>query len=163
MENASKALVMAGGILIALLIIGLLVYSFGTISGYFSSEQDVEAAEQLKVFNDQYESYNRKLLRGTDVISVMNKVLDNNDKYGINGYDEPDYIMKAEFILSEEIGGLQVGKTYNVETIQTIRNDEESFTEFKRKVFDCIRLQYNKTTGRVNYMLFEERQIDYGI
>ena len=78
MENASKALLMAGGILIAVLIIGVLIYSFGTMSGYFSAEQDIEAAQQLKIFNDQYESYNRKLLRGTDVISVMNKAININ-------------------------------------------------------------------------------------
>ena len=87
MENASKALLMAGGVLIAILIIALLVYSFGTMGGYFDTENKEELAKQLKVFNDQYEVYNRKLLRGVDVISVINKVLDNNQK---KGPDESD-------------------------------------------------------------------------
>lgn len=82
MENASKALIIAGGILISILILSVLVYSFGNISQYFSSEEKVQQTEQLTTFNNQYESYNKKLLRGTDVISVINKAKDNNTKYG---------------------------------------------------------------------------------
>ena len=171
MENASKALVMAGGILITLLIIGLLVYTFGTMSGYFNAEQDEEVAQQLKVFNDQYESYNRKLLRGTDVISVINKAIDNNDKYGEHGYDEPNYIIEIQFIMMEELSYSKEGnkkqffKTgdknpYNISEFGQIKNDAEAFTDFKRRVFDCIEIKYNVQTGRVNYMKFKERKLD---
>lgn len=181
MENASKALLIAGGILIALLIIALLVYSFGSMSGYFSSEETKEEAEQLEAFNKQYEAYQRKLLRGTDIISVINKISDNNEKYGPNGYNEPNYIINVEFEMKEamvykkvrnengkqEIVGtedatFEVGKRYNLTTFSSIRNNSDAFTDFKRRVFDCVDIGYNKTTGRVNYMRFEERKINYG-
>lgn len=176
MENASKALLMAGGILIAVLIIGLLVYSFGSMGGYFDTENAKEEAEQLKIFNDQYEVYNRKLLRGVDVISVINKVLDNNQRYGPDEYDEPNYLMKVEFKMIEgfvykkdatgknqkvEDVTFKVNELYNQESIEEIKQSTEAFNDFKRRVFDCKEIRYNKETGRVNYLRFEERKIDY--
>lgn len=81
MENASKALLMAGGVLIAVLIISLFVYMFTSASSMFQTEEDVERAQEIEEYNKQYESYNRKLLRGTDLISLMNKAISNNAKY----------------------------------------------------------------------------------
>ncbi|MCI8482663.1 MAG: hypothetical protein HFJ27_06470 [Clostridia bacterium] len=99
MENAAKALLIAGGILIAVLLIGLLVYSFGSMNGYFEEQQQTEKTEQLTAFNQQFESYNRKLLRGTDVVSILNKVLDNNKKYEY----EDNYTIIAEFEMKEAV------------------------------------------------------------
>ncbi|MBO5478576.1 MAG: hypothetical protein J6A04_02520 [Clostridia bacterium] len=158
MENASKALLMAGGVLIALLIIGLLIYSFGTMSGYFETENTKEQAEQLKAFNDQYEAYNRKLLRGTDVVSVINKVIDNNEKYGINGYNEPNYIIQVEFELIDSVGNLEAGRIYNISNYSEMKKNQEDFTDFKRRIFNCKEIKYNKSTGRVNYISFIERK-----
>lgn len=159
MENASKALLMAGGVLVAILIIGLLVYSFGTMGGYFDTENSKELAEQLKIFNDQYEVYNRKLLRGADVVSVINKVLDNNQKYGPSEYDEPEFLMQVELEIKETVGNLQEGNTYSLEDYITMRQNTGNFTDFKRKVFDCKEIRYHRETGRVNYICFMERII----
>lgn len=162
MENASKALLIAGGILIALLIIALLVYSFGSMSGYFSSEETKEEAEQLEAFNRQYEAYQRKLLRGTDVVSVINKVLDNNDKYGPNGYNEPNYIIEVKIEINETVGNLVAGNTYSIAEYIRMKQDKSNFDDFKRKIFDCKEIKYSSTTGRVNYISFTERKVTYG-
>ena len=103
MENASKALIIAGGILIAVLLLGVLMYSFANSSEFFNQEQANKQTEQLTTFNNQYEAYNRKLLRGTDVISVINKMIDNNNKYGVHGDNEPNYLMNVEFEMKEAI------------------------------------------------------------
>ncbi len=173
MENASKALLIAGGILIALLIIGLLVYSFGSMSGYFASEEAKEEAEQLEAFNKQYEAYHKKLLRGTEVISVVNKVLDNNKKYENT---EPNYMMTVEFEMKEgfvykkdnttgtnkkvDNVTFKVGQTYNQNSLIEIKQSTDAFNDFKRRVFDCVDVKYHKTTGRVNYMKFVERKMN---
>ena len=85
MENASKALLMAGGVLIAVLIISLFIYMLTSSSSMFQTEADVEKIKEIEEYNKQYESYNRKLLRGTDLISLMNKVISNNAKYEDEG------------------------------------------------------------------------------
>lgn len=159
MENASKALLIAGGILIALLIIALLVYSFGSMSGYFSSEETKEEAEQLEAFNKQYEAYQRKLLRGTDVVSVINKVLDNNKKYKDT---EPNYIMEVQIEINETVGNLVAGNTYSIAEYIQMKQDKSNFDDFKRKIFDCKEIKYHSTTGRVNYISFTERKVNYG-
>ncbi len=54
-------------------------------------------------FNKEYESYNRKLLRGVDVISAMNRAIDNNAKYTTEqGYDEEYYKIDVEFIMKKK-------------------------------------------------------------
>ena len=55
MENASKALAIAGGMLIALLIIGTLVFMFQRISDYRRQEQNEERLQQVIEFNKEYE------------------------------------------------------------------------------------------------------------
>lgn len=169
MENASKALLMAGGILIALLIVAVLVYSFGNMGQYVSNEEKKQQTEQLSAFNNQYESYNRNLLRGTDVISVINKVIDNNKKYGVSGLNESTYLMNVEFEMKEAIVytkegtsssvSFKVGQRYNIDSFNSIKQNEDAFTDFKRRIFDCKEVKYNKATGRVNYMLFIEREM----
>lgn len=78
MENASKALIMAGSVLIALMIIGALLLMFNSISSY--QQTDTESARQAQVvqFNNGYSTYNRKNVRGSDLYSLLNKAIDYN-------------------------------------------------------------------------------------
>lgn len=159
MENASKALIIAGEILIAILILGLLVYGYNNLS-YFSKEQETEKQkEQLAEFNREYESYNKKLLRGVEVISLMNKVISANKKYENEEY----YKISVEIQILENIevnGKVLNAGTYNEQYYNSkIVNDEEIFTELKRRIFDCTDIKYNTNSGRINYMKFIERSI----
>lgn len=175
MENASKALLMAGEILIAILIIGLIVYMFNSAGQLFKTSEDVEQTEQITAFNKEYEAYNRKLMRGTDIISIINKVNSNNKKYE----KLSEYTITVEFELVEDLGYKKTvdnnGKTVialdktidkgkydnNSDTWKTIKGNAEAFTDFKRRVFDCTYMGYNPETGRVNAMYFKEKLIDY--
>lgn len=73
MENASKALLMAGGVLIALIIIVLLVRSSASITIFQKTQLSKEAEEQLIEFNEQYTKYLGEYVYGTEVRSLMNK------------------------------------------------------------------------------------------
>lgn len=78
MENASKALLMAGGILIAILIIALLVRSFTSVSIFQKAKLSEEEQAQLVAFNEQYTKYLGQYVYGTEVRTLMNKY--DNDK-----------------------------------------------------------------------------------
>ena len=78
MENASKALLIAGGILLTMLVVSLLVLMKGNLNKIANAEDDKKAAEQLTAFNASYEAYNKKLLNGTDIITIVNKAIENN-------------------------------------------------------------------------------------
>lgn len=84
MENASKALLMAGGILIALLIISALVLMFNQISEYEKAQSSSEKNSQLVDFNKEYTQYTYDDIRGYELISVINKAIDFNKKNPID-------------------------------------------------------------------------------
>ena len=59
MENATKALEMAGSVLIGVLIIGCIVYAYSQLSAIKRDEQTSERVEQAADFNKDYDAYNR--------------------------------------------------------------------------------------------------------
>lgn len=78
MENASKALLIAGGILIAIMILSLLLSMYGRVANIHKTEEEKTRLEQLAEFNAQYEAYNKKLMYGVDVKTLTNKVTEYN-------------------------------------------------------------------------------------
>ena len=88
MENVSKALMMAGGLLISIMVISLIVILWGRLSSYFTENSKTTTVEQDAEFNAQFENYNKKSIRGNELISVMNKIIDyNRTASDIKNYD----------------------------------------------------------------------------
>lgn len=74
MENATKALVMAGSILIALLIIGALLLMFNNLSSYQNTNQQNIKDAQIVEFNNQFTTYIRDDVKGNELYSLLNSV-----------------------------------------------------------------------------------------
>lgn len=85
MENATKALVMAGSILIALLIIGALLLMFNNLSSYQNTNQQNIKDTQIVEFNNQFTTYIRNDVRGNELYSLLNSVIDYNRRKTIEG------------------------------------------------------------------------------
>ncbi len=85
MENAAKALEIAAGVLLAVLIMSLIAYFFSTVRLWPLEEDSMETAEQLAKFNLEYEVYDKKAMYGADVISCLTKAQSNNEKYVAGG------------------------------------------------------------------------------
>ena len=81
MENASKALIIAGGVLVSIIILSLLVTFYSSIRNLQETKQDVEASEQSIEFNKQYDAYYKDKIYGSEFLSLINKVCDYNKKY----------------------------------------------------------------------------------
>lgn len=92
MENASKALVMAGGILIAIMTISALLYAANSWGVIPKAQDTTDTVKQLTAFNQQYESYAKQAIYGLDLVSVLNKAIDNNEKYGVSNEEERMYV-----------------------------------------------------------------------
>lgn len=163
MENASKALLMAGGILLAILILSAFVFMFSSVKN-FSASQDAKALEdQIKAFNSEYEAYNKTVMYGVDVITVINKSMDYNHKIGEN-----EAIINIKLNLktknfNDTPNELSIGnKEYNV--LQNSKELKDFFTSnssnlknFKTSIFKCTGVTYDET-GRINSMTFEYRK-----
>lgn len=78
MENASKALIIAAGIFIAILLISMVVLFYSRISTYYQQQHEFTVIEQATKFNAQFEAYNKDNIRGNELISFMNKIIDYN-------------------------------------------------------------------------------------
>lgn len=76
MENASKALLMAGAILIALVLMVFLIRSFSTVKQFEMSQLTQEEQKQLIAFNEKYTKFLGKYVYGVDVASLKNKYED---------------------------------------------------------------------------------------
>ena len=78
MENVTKAFLIAAGILFAVLILSLLAMFGGQLSGYYAEQHNSKIIEQDAKFNAQFENYNGQTIRGNEIISIMNKVVNYN-------------------------------------------------------------------------------------
>lgn len=78
MDNASKALVMVGAILIAVMLISLGVFLFTYARDQAEGQTQVMDATVVAAFNEQFLSYCGKDIRGTSVKSLIGKVQASN-------------------------------------------------------------------------------------
>lgn len=72
MENASKALIMAGSILISIIIISLLVLGYNQMSQLEQTRQDAEEADKLSEYMRRFEQFNREVVYGSELLSLGN-------------------------------------------------------------------------------------------
>lgn len=116
MENASKALIMAGGILIALMIIGALLLMFNSISSYQDTNTQTNREAQIVDFNNQYETYNRNDVRGSDLYSLLNNVINYNRRKsssGIGSKDDGQYVAYEPMTITYTFNGKRELLTYD--------------------------------------------------
>lgn len=81
MDNASKAFYWGGCILIGMLIISIFYFIFSQASILMGEAQPDTEQKELMKFNKSFEAYNKKIMYGADIITLMNKAIDNNEKY----------------------------------------------------------------------------------
>lgn len=97
MENAVKALEIASGVFLGLLILGALVLGYNRVSELRRTQYQVEQDQQSADFNKSYEAYNTKSVYGSEIFSLANKVVDYNKAYPAeDGYEE--LILSVTFI-----------------------------------------------------------------
>lgn len=105
MENANKALLISAGILLAIMILSLLVIFWGRLSGYYSSKHDAKIIEQDAKFNEQFDNYSGETIRGNELMSVMNRVVNYNTTIAdLEKYDK--------VIMSVDFNGYQKGNNF---------------------------------------------------
>lgn len=150
MENASKALLMAGGVLIALLIIGSLVLLFTQLQDYQNTGDDYAKQSQIVKFNNQFDPYDRDNLTLMDLQSIYNKIVSNNNKneeYQIIHNINDDLVnLKSENGDISDYFFSRNGKRFS----------DISEREKINRLFKCIEMDYDNESGRINKMNFED-------
>ena len=108
---------------------------------------------ELQKFNSEYEFYNREGLCGVDITTVINKAVDNNEKYEVEKDENGYYIPNEENSIKIHIKLINNEKTYEMERIKEI--GLESFVEFFGEVdFKCTNIEYHEKSGKISKMTF---------
>ena len=106
MENASKALIMAGSVLIGLMILGALILTFSNLNAYQETNVRNERSAQVVEFNNQYETYNRTDVRGSDLYSLLNRATDYNERKSVVGTEGKEIAYEPITIVIDFAGKL---------------------------------------------------------
>ena len=70
MENASRALIIAGSVLISLLVIAALVFMFNQVSDLRQTQEDASMEDKLQSFYANLDTYIDGNKRGNDILSL---------------------------------------------------------------------------------------------
>lgn len=88
MDNAAKALRIAGGVLLGLMVTSLLIFAINAWQKYQKANYQSIQNQQITKFNSTFDAYNKKALRGSDLVSLANKVNSTNRSLaGKSSYD----------------------------------------------------------------------------
>ena len=176
MENVTKALIMAGGLLISILVASFMVFVLrkaGSMNAEYNSQM---SDNELAKFNSQFEIYARENNTFFDVITVANLAYDINTKNGWdtnNGIDVKVYDGTATVPMysilvtnnAENVGKLKKNYFFDRQTVsennQKYIYDEAFISENTEQVdveekriykykFTCRNeIDYNGVTGKV--------------
>lgn len=117
MENASKALVIAGSVLIALMIASLLYYAYQQWGTFEKAKQPKIDSERVAEVNKSYLSY-EKTLYGSELVGLINKMHDfNESRTRQANYSNVTMDMEVKFTKNPDDSFLFRNGTYNLNTL----------------------------------------------
>ena len=108
-------------------------------------------------YNKTYENYLNKEISAADLISIINKAIDDNEKNGVPKkensiyYEENENSIKIEISFSEEHSHVPM-ESISQQGIQAFMQ------AFQTALFKCTKVEYHPKTNRIKYLYFEYTQ-----
>lgn len=138
-----------------LLILAIFFIIICIVSGLLidmNSEKDA-----IKKENAQYEKYLNEEILGTELATLISKVIDHNEQNNVEKDEKDYYISNNANSIKIDLKMTTIEKTYPMEEIYNnqIINFVQNFNLIK---FKCINIEHHKETGRVSKLIFEELQ-----
>lgn len=155
MENATKAMLMAAGVLIGVMILSLGAALYSELQSYVESSQETMRFTEIKAFNNQFTVYLDRELTIQDVVTAANIAHENNIEYNI--IDDVD-INAAR---GEETSAYVAVFLDNGAGYEAIEADiQDILTQLLAYNIDskyrCTALLISEVTGRVYEIYFEK-------
>ena len=140
MENASKALLIAGGILISMLVISIGVYLFANYRGLATSHEQTMQADEIREFNVNFEKFEgRTDITIQEIVTLANFAKQYEEQTGIH----------IQVILSGE-GDL----TLHDDIISLIQENSTEPGTNKNKNFKCVKIEDKNEDGKIDLISF---------
>ena len=127
-------------------ILGIFVYTFLNFKGNY---------KLAKNNNLNYEKYLNQEIYGSELASIINMAIDNNEKNKIPKNKKGVYIDNNKNSINIEVKILDDNKTYHAEKFE--HGGIQKFVNYYGNIkFKCDKVEYHQSTNRVKYMFFEQ-------
>lgn len=138
MENALKALTIAGAVLIAVMLAVLVYYVFNHWGEIQKMKQEDVETVKVEEFNKSYLSY-EKVLYGSELLGLVNKMSDYNisDDVKYNAYGTMDLKVEIKLLSGSTDNLFNRTGTYSLSTV-------------KRTIDDVMRKTVERYSGKVS-------------
>ena len=143
MENASKALLIAGSVLLMILVFSLATLIFRRMGSQASEFYKDMSDTEIYEFNQQFFNYERKDLRIQDVISIINLARDANERERVPVEIKVNFLGKPLNLNSDE-ANIKKMLTDNIDNIETTYECEVKYATKSNYVGE-ITITKNKT------------------
>lgn len=111
--------------------------------------------KEISKYNLEYEKYLNKEILGTEIATLISKVIDQNERNNIQKDENGYYINNNQNSIKIDLKMVTIDKTYPMETIYNnqITNFVQNFNQIK---FKCTKVEYHEQTGKISKLIFEE-------
>lgn len=153
MENATKALYIAAGVLMGIMILSLGMMLFSSLQSYVQEYKDQIEFNELNAFNNKYQKYvdTDKAVTIQDVVTVAGMAYEDNSSYNIdpNNWDD---ISEGSLYIGVFLDGRRIDKTIK-EDMQVL------LAENTNTKYECLpsNVKYNNV-GRVYKISFSTKE-----
>lgn len=124
---------------------------------YMNYKELLIEQNDAKKFNAEYEFYNQESILGTDITTIINKAINNNQKHNVAKDEYGLYIPDDKNSIKVYIHMISNETTYPMENFVAL--GLEDFTRYFGQVsFKCTDVKYHKKTGRISEMTFTSNE-----
>lgn len=160
MENASNALIIAGGVLIGVLLLSVIVVAFQGAADLAKSYDTSIASTSLQAFNNTFEKFQDSDVNIHDIITLAHFAKDYNTKNLLEKTDSIYITVKCESTAGkrEELQDKTDSELLTfleANTFSKLANGQEN-SEGNVQKYKCKDIQYNENTGVVTEITFEK-------
>ncbi|MBR6033189.1 MAG: hypothetical protein IKP28_00295 [Clostridia bacterium] len=151
MENASKALIMAGGVLVAIMILSLGVYLFQAIGNFSQAYDERLKLEMTTSFNSKFEIYIRDI-NAHEMVTLINLAAQINEQDATKNIEI--YIGNNNAVLSLNGVDRANAQAYHDEQIAIMEKEKTNINNTER-TYKFVSIEYDQN-GYVNILKYRE-------
>lgn len=110
---------------------------------------------QVQKFNNQFSKYIGQEFFGTELATIINLAIDNNEKNNIAKDTSGKYVTDELYSVRVDVYMTDTQKTYSMETLNAgeISNLVNNYSNIR---FKCTKVEYHKSNKRISYLYIEQ-------
>lgn len=148
MENASKALIIAGAILISILLIGVGVMVMNGAQGGIDEAIASMSAQEKDMFNTKFTQYGGTIVKGTNVRALIRNIISSNStNQDIEGK-----------LVELDVSKAGINTKPKAPTTDDLQSNEmsEASSQINTGATYTVKIEYGKDTGLVKKVIVEK-------